>query len=270
MVILVVVLAVVLTWAAGRGFIEASLTGNLYCWGKRRGREVSAVTVVWEKRGHGSSVWCVLRCSVMGIEKLEAGAIEADAPGKVRHIIVRRIVVTHILVRRNTGRLSDGTNERTLLKFWEREIAGEVPATVEHLGSAAIQKNPPGISRSSRWKMTGRGHLGEDVGRAIVGGSVEPAWVVAQAIRLLQVLEKEETRPFRAGNHVVEVNVLAGSIVGAEADEIAFVRHHVNNGELTKEGADGRVALADLITRLNRCRHVVGISIAELEADDGR
>jgi hypothetical protein len=64
----------------GRGFKEASLTGNLYCWRKRSGREVSAVTVIWKKSGLGSSVRCVLRRSVEGIEKLEAGAIEADAP----------------------------------------------------------------------------------------------------------------------------------------------------------------------------------------------
>src|ERR1022692_312728 len=158
------------------------------------------------------------------MSELEARTTHADATRKVGRVIER---VRHRI------------NVRLPLKFGERQIAGEVSAAVKHFGRPAIQKNPPGISRTSRGQVAGGGHLREDVGGAIVADRVEPSWVLAQSIRLLQVLEKEQARPFPAGGHVVKVYLLARSIVGAEANEIAFIGQYVNNLELPEDGSNG-------------------------------
>src|ERR1039457_6779123 len=126
----------------------------------------------------------------MGCQKLEAGTIHADATRKVGRVIER---VRHRI------------NVRLPLKFGERQIAGEVSAAVKHFGRPAIQKNPPGISRTSRGPVAGGGHLREDVGGAIVAERVEPPRVLAQSIRLLQVVEKELARkiPRLSPSHLV-------------------------------------------------------------------
>src|ERR1035438_8228454 len=98
----------------------------------------------------------------MGCQKLEATTIRADASRKVGRVVER---VRHRI------------NVRLPLKIGERQIAGEVSAAVKHFGRPAIQKNPPGISRTPRGQVAGGGHLREDVGGAIVADRVEPSWV---------------------------------------------------------------------------------------------
>src|SRR5271165_834229 len=194
--------------------------------------EVSPVTIfrpnrrinrLGEQGTNRISFWRPRQRCVRGCQKLEAGTIHADAPRKVGGIIER--------VRYRI-------NVRLLLKFGERQMTGEVSAVVEHLRRSAIQKYPPGVSRTSSGQVTGGGHLRKDVGGAIVAERVEPPGVIAQLVCLLQILEEQQARPFAAAGHVVEVNLLARSIVGAQANEIPLIGQHVNNLELPEEGAN--------------------------------
>jgi hypothetical protein len=63
-----------------------------------------------------------------------------------------------------------------------------------------------------------------------------------------------------------ETYLFRESIISAETDEIALTGKHVNDGELPKKGANGRIALADLVSRFDRGRYIV--IVAELETDD--
>ena len=71
----------------------------------------------------------------------------------------------------------------------------------------------------------------------------------------------------RCGGGAVEIDVFPAAVVGPHADDVALVGHDVDQLELPVEAADGGVALAGLLPRLNgkTDRRRVG----ELKADDG-
>src|SRR5271167_2223869 len=177
--------------------LGASVTRNFYCWRNRRRREVSAVT--------GSSGLQLRR-------GFKAGTILANNPGKIRRVI-------------------DGARHRIdirlLHQLRERQLAGKIAVPVKDFRAPAIEQDPPIVQRTASWEMAGGGHLGEDVGRAIVGRGVVPLRMVAKFIGLLYILQKKLARPVRAGCGVEEVDVFAGAVIRAQADDVAFVGKNI-------------------------------------------
>ena len=73
---------------------------------------------------------------------------------------------------------------------------------------------------------------------------------------------------------MVKINFLSRTVIGAKSDEVAFVGQHKDKSELTKKRANRRVALADLVARLDGGGDVVVvimivIAVTEAKTDDG-
>ena len=183
---------------------------------------------------------------------LEARAAGPDPLGEVRSIIDRprhRIDV------------------RALHQLGKRQVAGKVSVTVENLRAAAVEQNPPVVHRAAGGKLSGGGHLGKDVGGAVVGDRVVPLRVLAQFVGVVEIFQKEFARPLRSGGGVKQVNIFASSIVGTQPDKIAFIGENVKQFILPEKSANRGIALAHLVPGFDGGGNVV--IVAKLEAHDG-
>ena len=96
-------------------------------------------------------------------------------------------------------------------------------------------------------------HVETDGRRAVVCESVVPRWLAREPIGLFEIVDEQLTRPFGTHGKAVQIDVLA-PVVRPETDEVALVRDHVIELELSEEPEDRRVCLAALLSGLDRDR----------------
>ena len=99
------------------------------------------------------------------------------------------------------------------------------------------------------------------------GDRVVPARVVAQGVHGGEVFEKAGAGLPGRGGGAVKEDVFAVAVVGADADDVALLGADVDEFVLPVEAADGGVALAGFLPRLDG--KADGGRIGKLEAGDG-
>src|SRR5205823_9474383 len=135
--------------------------------------------------------------------------------------------------------------------------------TLEHqLVAFAIEQDAP-IPRNA----LGRRMLIADAGRAVGGDGIIPARVVANLVERTQVFVEALAGQCGGNGSAVKIDLFAMAVVRPHADNVALVGDDVNQLELPVEAADGGVALAGLLPRLDgkTDRRRVG----KLEANNG-
>ena len=184
----------------------------------------------------------------MGLVLWEAGAVLADEFGEVGGLV---------------GGLGGGVDEGAGAEFGEGEVVGgDHFAFVEHFVALAVDEEAP-----VEGEAFGFGMLGTDGGGAVGGDGVVPAGLVAHLVEVGEVLQEAFAGAFGRDFGAVEVRFFAFAVVGAEADDVAFVGGDVGEFVLTVEAADGGVFFADFFAGFDG--EADGRGVGKLEADDG-
>src|SRR5688572_8555849 len=97
---------------------------------------------------------------------------------------------------------------------------------------------------------TGSVRVTYDVDRAAIAQQVVELWVIGEFVDPSEIDQQEPTRILSRGIQAVEIHRLQ-AIVGAHANQVALVTHHIDQLELLEEGSDRVKSFADLWPRLD-------------------
>src|SRR4029079_10742560 len=126
----------------------------------------------------------------------------------------------------------------------------------------AVEQEPP-IPRYSFVRRM----LSANTCRAVGREGIVPAGVFAQLVERTDVFKKTSARLGRRKSRVIKIHIFAFAVIAPESEDVTLICHKVDEGELPVKPADGRITLADFLSRLDRVTKRQ--RIRELETNDG-